>query len=79
MDRGEWISMSVHEEPSEEVVQQIRSECEKLGADEEMIGLVLASLRHDPKTLKTRLAHGGDLRGYVRLKMAHWTAIFEED
>ena len=63
----------------ERVAELIRSACEKMGADEEMTALVVASHRYNPEALDALMADGGDLLGYVRSKMARWKAIFEED
>jgi hypothetical protein len=71
--------MTFDERAREKQGELVRSVCEKLGADEEMTGLVLASHRHDPEALEALLAAGGDLVGYVRSKVTRWEKIFQED
>jgi hypothetical protein len=67
------------ESARENGAELVRSACEELGADDEMTALVLASHRHAPEALDALVAEGGDLLGYVRLNLARWEAIFEED
>jgi hypothetical protein len=61
---------------TEDELARIRGACGKLGADEEMTDLVLASHRHDRGLLDVMLREGSDLRDYVRHKLAIWEAIF---
>jgi hypothetical protein len=62
---------------TEDELARIRGACGKLGADEEMTDLVLASHRHDRGLLDVMLREGSNLRDYVRHKLAIWEAIFQ--
>jgi hypothetical protein len=75
--RRESSSTIIAHAPGGELAR-IRTVCAELGADEEMTALVLASHRHDRTLLDVIVANGGDLRGYVRHKLAIWEAILAE-
>jgi hypothetical protein len=64
---------------TEAELARIRGICGELGADAEMTVLVLASHRHDRGLLDVMLSEGGDLRDYVRRKLAIWEAILDTD
>ena len=67
--------MDLQEAVTEEL-RQIGEACERLGADEEMTALVVASHRYNRTPLDLIRTSGGDLLGYVRRRLATWEAIF---